>query len=100
LRIGESLSLRVKISDIVNSSEVSQRACRSATEEICKRKRPQTLLSHRALSLTAPPPGVAHLSDALGAEMVALLPVPVAASGATVDGYGVFEATRKERMPF
>jgi hypothetical protein len=37
--------------------------------------------------LVAPPPGVAHLSDAFGAEVVAWPPAPVAASGA-VDGYG------------
>jgi hypothetical protein len=39
----------------------------------------------------APPSGVAHLSDAFGAEVVAWPPAPVAASGA-VDGYGCIAA--------
>src|SRR6266478_5501276 len=52
---------------------------------------PQTRLSHGALSFLAPPPGEAHLSDALGAGMVACPPAPVAASGA-VDGLGRFAA--------
>ncbi len=52
---------------------------------------PQTRLSHGALSFLAPPPGEAHLSDALGAGMVACPPAPVAASGA-VDGHGRFAA--------
>jgi hypothetical protein len=36
--------------------------------------------------LVAPPPGVAHLSDAIDAEVVAWITAPVAASGA-VDGH-------------
>ena len=42
--------------------------------------------------LVAPPPGVAHLSDALGAEVVAWITAPVAASGA-VDGHSKLAAS-------
>ena len=45
-----------------------------------EQKMPQTPLRHGALSLVAPPLGVAHLSDALGAEVVAWITAPVAAS--------------------
>src|SRR6266478_6020734 len=52
---------------------------------------PQTL-SHGALSFYWLLPGEAHLSDALGAGMVACPPAPVAASGA-VDGHGSHTAS-------
>src|SRR6266436_2242064 len=57
---------------------------------------PQTRLSHGALSLVAPPPGVAHLSDALGAGVVAWITAPVAASG-VVDGHSRLAAAYLRR---
>jgi len=57
---------------------------------------PQTRLSHGALSLVAPPPGVAHLSDALGAGVVAWITAPVAASG-VVDGHSKLAAAYLRR---